>query len=98
MQSDSSATFGEVLRRYRQAAQLSQDELALKAGLSTRAISDLERGVNRAPRKATLALLADGLSLSAEEHGAFEAAAHAPTPAARDNLPAPLSSFIGRAA
>src|SRR5689334_19764296 len=50
MPSDSQSTFGEVLRRYRQAARLSQDELALKTGLSTRALSDLERGINRVPR------------------------------------------------
>jgi len=98
MYGDSSATFGAVLRRYRQAARLSQDDLALKTGLSTRAISNLERGVNRNPRTATLTLLAEGLGLSAEERHRLETAAQ-PAPLARShNLPAPLTSFIGREA
>ena len=36
--------FGDLLRRYRTAAGLTQEELAERAGLSTRGISDLERG------------------------------------------------------
>jgi transcriptional regulator with XRE-family HTH domain len=37
-------TFGDLLRRYRLAAGLTQEELAEQAHLSPRAISDLERG------------------------------------------------------
>jgi DNA-binding XRE family transcriptional regulator len=37
-------TFATLLQRYRLAAGLSQDELAERAGLSARGISDLERG------------------------------------------------------
>src|SRR5947208_15542280 len=88
--------FGALLRRYRQAARLSQDELALKTGLSTRAISDLERGVNRTPRHATLALLADGLGLTAPERRRLEDAAQPAPPAVPHNLPAALTSSIGR--
>jgi predicted ATPase/DNA-binding XRE family transcriptional regulator len=98
MLDESRPAFGDALRRYRQAARLSQDELALKTGLSTRAISDLERGINRSPRKATLLLLADQLGLSAEERrGLEEAAQPAPLPLPH-TLPAPLTSFIGREA
>ncbi len=39
------ATFGELLRRSRVATGLTQEELAERAGLSARGISDLERGV-----------------------------------------------------
>jgi transcriptional regulator with XRE-family HTH domain len=50
--------FGTLLRRYRQAAGLSQEELADRARLSVRTIGDLERGAGHAPRKDTAALLA----------------------------------------
>ena len=35
--------FGNLLRRYRVAAGLTQEELAERAGVSTRGISDLEQ-------------------------------------------------------
>src|SRR5919202_711989 len=69
-----SPTFGAVLRRYRLAAGFTQEALAERAGLSARAITDLERGVNRRPRKDTLARLAAALDLSPEDHAAWEAA------------------------
>src|SRR5437899_855022 len=46
---------------------LTQEALAERAGLSVRTVSDLERGVNRTPRKDTLPLLAAALELSALE-------------------------------
>jgi transcriptional regulator with XRE-family HTH domain len=36
-------SFGNLLRRYRSAAGLTQEELAERAGLSARAVSDIER-------------------------------------------------------
>ncbi|MGH2410863.1 MAG: helix-turn-helix transcriptional regulator, partial [Chloroflexota bacterium] len=50
--------FALLLRRHRQAADLTQEALAERARLSVRAISDLERGIRRAPRKDTILLLA----------------------------------------
>ena len=50
-------SFSTLLKRYRQAAGLSQESLAARSGLSARAISDLERGINRTPRYDTLELL-----------------------------------------
>jgi transcriptional regulator with XRE-family HTH domain len=44
------ATFGALLRRWRQAAGLTQEELAERAGLSRRGINDLERGARLIPR------------------------------------------------
>lgn len=70
--SASSLSFAQLLRRYRRAAGLTQEELAERAGLSARAVSDLERGENRIPRRDTLDLLADALHLSAEERGALD--------------------------
>jgi transcriptional regulator with XRE-family HTH domain len=113
------------------AAALTQEELAERAGISVRAISDLERGVKLTPRKDTVRLLAEALGLTAGEAAAFQAAASAArtlslelppreeqraaetgtgagrseaeaagaraVPSAiRHNLPAALSSFIGR--
>src|SRR5437016_6039569 len=67
--------FGTLLRRYRQAAGLTQEELAEWARLSVRTVSDLERGVSHAPRKDTVALLAQALALAAPERAAFAEAA-----------------------
>jgi pimeloyl-ACP methyl ester carboxylesterase/DNA-binding XRE family transcriptional regulator len=66
-----------VLKRHRLAVGLTQEALAERAGLSARAISDLERGVNAGPRLETLRLLAEALGLGADARAAFAAAAGA---------------------
>src|SRR6266852_209521 len=71
----SSQSFGDLLRRYRLAAGLTQEELAEEAGLSVRGLSDLERGARRAPRRETVQLLVEALHLSAAERTRLEAAA-----------------------
>lgn len=92
-------TFGSLLRRYRRAAGLTQEELAERAGLSVRGISDLERGLSRAPRLFTLRRLADTLQLAAEDRAALQTAAQAGgpvephPPAAGQALP--LGGFLG---
>ena len=68
-------TFGEVLKHERLAAGLTQEELAERASLSARAISDLERGVKHTPRRQTIELLADALRLSDGRRTALAAAA-----------------------
>jgi transcriptional regulator with XRE-family HTH domain len=67
--------FGGLLRRYRLAADLTQEELAERAGISVDAISALERGLARAPHKDTLDLLAEALQLSGPASAEFAAAA-----------------------
>src|ERR687887_2830723 len=67
--------FGALLRAYRVAAGLSQEELAERARLSARTIGDLERGVSNAPRKDTVELLAQALDLGAPERAALAEAA-----------------------
>jgi transcriptional regulator with XRE-family HTH domain len=69
--------FGDLLKRYRQAAGSTQEELASRASLSPKTITALERGVNRAPRKETLASLASALQLTPPERAVLEAAARA---------------------
>jgi transcriptional regulator with XRE-family HTH domain/DNA polymerase III delta prime subunit len=72
MSSLPSGPFGDLLRRYRLAAGLTQEELAERAHLSVQAIGALERGDRRAPRRDTLALLADALQLAPEERARLE--------------------------
>ena len=67
--------FGQRLRRLRVAATLTQQELAERAGVSVRAVSDLEREINQRPRRDTAVMLADGLGLAGAEREAFLAAA-----------------------
>lgn len=95
--------FGEVLRDYRVAKGLTQEALAERAGMSTRGISDLERGVHSLPRQDTLRLLLNALALTPADRAVLEAAAPRASPsrarrASRDasGLPAPLTSFVGR--
>src|SRR5689334_17707486 len=71
------AAFGVLLRRYRAAAHLTQEELAARASLSPDAIAALERGKRRTPRGATVELLADALGLEAHERAQFVTAARA---------------------
>ena len=106
MAADQPHIFGERLRDFRIAAQLTQEELADQSGLSPRGISDLERGVRRAPRLATVRLLSEALQLDAEDRATLEAAAHAASRPARQHIadaaaargwPVPSTSFIGRA-
>src|SRR5260370_20783203 len=64
VQTQTPAGFGEVLRRYRVAAGLSQEELAEMAKLSAPGISDLERGARTKPYPATVQRLSKALWLT----------------------------------
>src|SRR5262249_15696402 len=55
--------FAGLLRLWRERALLTQEGLAEAAGLSPRAVSDLERGIHRTARKDTAVLLAGALGL-----------------------------------
>jgi tetratricopeptide (TPR) repeat protein len=67
--------FGTLLRRHRLAASLTQQALAECAGISVRRLGAMERGAPHAPRKDTLALLAQALALSPQEQAALWEAA-----------------------
>jgi transcriptional regulator with XRE-family HTH domain len=58
--------FGTLLRRYRLEAGLSQEELAERARMSSKAIGALERGDRHRPHPATVRRLADALGLAGE--------------------------------
>ena len=100
--------FGERLRRYREAAGYSQEQLAARAGLSANAIGALERGERKRPYPDTLRRLAEALDLdeggraslsSALRPAAGVAAAEqgaAPGWAAQVVLPGEPTPIIGR--
>ena len=67
--------FGDLLRQHRLAAGLTQEELAERAGMSARGISDLERGARSHPHRETVRLLADALGLSGAARSTFVRAA-----------------------
>jgi transcriptional regulator with XRE-family HTH domain len=60
------APFGSTLRQARRERDLSQDALALRAGIGAKHVSELERG-NKDPRLATFLRLAAGLGLTGTE-------------------------------
>ena len=95
--------FGHLLRQLRTGAGLSQEELAQAAALSTRTVSDLERGINLTARNQTARLLAEALGLTGADRAGFLAAAGGRDPgagvaAASRALPRDIASFTGRAA
>ncbi len=95
-------SFAALVRQYRLAAGLSQEELAGRAALSVRGVSDLERGVRTRPFKATVERLIAALGLAEEAAAQLRAAARrrlAPPDAPRSpelRLPAPPTPLIGR--
>src|SRR4051812_48206226 len=98
-------TFADRLMELRVARGLSQEQLSDQAGVSVRAISDLERAVTRRPRRDTVRALAAGLGLTGDEREALERSARQAPPSSRRgraspriNMPAPVSSIVGRAA
>ena len=94
--------FGDLLRQLRNAAGLTQEDLAERAGLSVDAISLLERGERRRPHRYTLQSLAEALGLSQQERIRFETTTRPPTTRATAyvtqpaNLPLQPTPFVGR--
>jgi predicted ATPase/transcriptional regulator with XRE-family HTH domain len=67
-------TFGATLRELRDAAGLTQEELASRAGLTAKAVSALERGERKRPYPHTVRSLAEALELSDEQRATLLAA------------------------
>ncbi|GHH35002.1 ATP-binding protein [Lentzea cavernae] len=100
--------FGDFLRFYRSRVPLTQEELAERTGLSTRAISDMERGRTLSPQFRTVQLLVTGLDLRDDEAAEFTALARAsrvvavqqrpeaPFAVASSSLPPVLIELTGR--
>lgn len=100
MEATRAGEFGTLLRRLRKNAGLSQEELAERARLSVRGIGDLERGVSRAPYRATVLQLAEALELAPADRETLMEAARRHGPAGT-LLPAhavsvPPTPLVGR--
>jgi tetratricopeptide (TPR) repeat protein/transcriptional regulator with XRE-family HTH domain len=96
-------TFGGLLKRLRVDKGLTQEELAEAAKVSTRTVSDLERGINSSARRDTTRLLADALALTGSVRAQFEATARGRSgtksgaaAAVTRTLPRDVASFTGR--
>jgi predicted ATPase/transcriptional regulator with XRE-family HTH domain len=96
----------DLLKRHRASAGLTQEELAERAGISTRSVSDVERGLRKTIYRDTAARLAGALGLERHDRARFESTARGrPEPAAGPSrgdaaltrvLPVPPTPLIGR--
>jgi predicted ATPase/DNA-binding XRE family transcriptional regulator len=91
--------FGARLRRLREFAGLTQEELASRAGLTPNAVSALERGLRKRPYPHTVRSLSDALELSEEERATLLAAVPrrseaAPSAAEEERPPTSLASVV----
>lgn len=97
-----SDALGVLLRRYRESALLTQEELAGRTGMSARTIRRLESEELRRPRVSTVRLLAAALGLSAAEQAILVAARDGELPVDTGpvviprQVPAAPALFIGR--
>jgi tetratricopeptide (TPR) repeat protein len=101
-----SVTFGELLRQLRIDSGLTLEELAARARVAVRTISDLELGKAKSPRESTLSRLAWGLRLEDPVQARLAAVARGrpitdglraiTTTAPPQTLPRDIASFTGR--
>ena len=89
-----SSSSGALLRRYRLDAELTQEVLAERAGISARSIQSLERGESR-PHRDTARRLAAALGLQGDELSRFMATA-TPIPRRRTSLTATTAAASPR--
>jgi predicted ATPase/transcriptional regulator with XRE-family HTH domain len=68
-------SLAELLREHRTRSGMTQEELAAAAEISTRSVSDLERGITRTARRDTVARLVAALGLTADAAELFAAVA-----------------------
>jgi predicted ATPase/DNA-binding XRE family transcriptional regulator len=91
--------FAALARRLRERAQLTQEELAERAGVSARTISDVERGLRSRVYADTAARLASALALDGSDWDEFVEVARGRASIRRTDvggLPHPLTPLIGR--
>jgi transcriptional regulator with XRE-family HTH domain len=60
-------SLGQRLKRLREAAGLSQQDLAVRAGLSVSVVSQIEQGRKTDPRMTTVLFLAEALGVDVQE-------------------------------
>ena len=92
---------GPTLKHLRSTARLTQEELAERAGISARTISDIERGLRNTVYPHTARRLAAALGLEGDATHRFEVVAAGRTTfqpeAQAGELPIPPTSLLGRA-
>ena len=102
MDTGTGSTFGDLLRRCRNSANITQEDLAERTGLTPQAISLLERGERRRPHRYTVEKLVEALVLTGSDRARFESAARSSSARrvtasiSHSNLPVPPTSLIGR--
>ena len=102
MDTSTGLTFGNLLRRHRDSAGLTQEDLGERTGLTPQAIGLLERGERRRPHRYTVRKLAEALELGGRDLAEFEAAARRPSARRaspkppRRTLPVSLTPLVGR--
>lgn len=90
-------TLGGALKKLRAAAGLTQEELAERAGISARTVSDVERGLRASVHGDTARRLGTALGLGAQDRARFSALARGrveSTPTS--DLPIPPTRLVGR--
>ncbi|WP_225830429.1 helix-turn-helix domain-containing protein [Streptomyces sp. NK08204] len=90
--------FGQRLRHLRARAGLSQEALSHAAGVSIRALADMERGRTRGPQRRTVQVLAEALGLDDDEAADLEksAALGRPRPRTATGPAAPVTLALPR--
>jgi predicted ATPase/DNA-binding XRE family transcriptional regulator len=104
MTGEQGISFGVRLRRLREVAGLTQEELASRAGLTAKAISALERGERKRPYPHTVRSLADALELPEEVRASLVASVRkkdaqgsaAPVSSPELAVPEPPTPLVGR--
>ena len=106
MSPEQEPTFGARLRRLRESAGLTQEELAFRAGLTPNGVSALERGQRKRPYPHTVRSLAEALGLSEHERatllaavpgrGTKAATVEAPVSVLEATLSSPPTPLVGR--
>jgi len=90
-------SFGELLKRHRQAAGFTQQDLEERSGVPVRTIGDIEHGVSRRRHRGTIERLALALGLGEQDRLAFHAAGQAGADALSPApLPQPPTALVGR--
>jgi transcriptional regulator with XRE-family HTH domain/tetratricopeptide (TPR) repeat protein len=94
-----------LLRRHRQAARLTLEQLAENSGVSVRTLSDMERGRSRGPQHRSVLAVADALALTVEDRQLLVNLARDgrlrgrwDRPSGLCELPRAVDDFTGRAA
>jgi predicted ATPase/DNA-binding XRE family transcriptional regulator len=98
--SDIDHALGPTLKRLRRQAGMTQEELAERAGVSARTVSDVERGLRTLVHQDTARRLVSALGLSEEQRHGFEVVARGDArdaqPASTARPPSVLTPFLGR--